>query len=128
MELCLLSIIRAALAEDGGVLQMDSRTWSVEGVAGVDGEGEEWSPRELFDVARCCANLEEATRSAWDCERLNWTWLGRNFVVIVEDGGTEGVLGTGRTWFASGISFVRIWLFDGLTSDSWVALFERLDV
>ncbi len=94
-EWCLLIIIKAVVPEEGGVLTTVGIMWSLEAVAvGVDGGAPTVS--ELFEAVRCCVCLEEATRSAWDWERPNWTLLGRNFDNIVDDGGTDGIFNVWR--------------------------------
>jgi hypothetical protein len=57
-EWCLLIIIKAVVAEEGGLLLIVGVRLSLED-AGVDEEGEPSTPSELFDVVRCCDNLEE---------------------------------------------------------------------
>ncbi len=56
---CLLIIVKAVVAEEGGVLLTPGAKWSLEGVAEVDEEDKTLVPSELFDVVRCCDNLEE---------------------------------------------------------------------
>ncbi len=94
-------IVKAVVAEEGGVLLTPSAKWSLEGVAEVDGEDKTLVPSELFDVVRCCDNLEEYGRSAWDWERPNWTLFGRNFDKIVDDEGTDGAFDVWRIWLES---------------------------
>lgn len=112
-EWCLLIIIKAVVAEEGGVLLPFGWIWLLEDVVGLFKEEEAPTPTELFDVVRC---FEEAVKSAWDWDRPNGILFDLNFDTIVEDDGTEGVF---NVW--------RIWL-ESFKSDSYVALFERLGV
>jgi len=100
-EWCLLIIIKAVVAEEGGVLLLVGVIWSLEDVIGVDEEGEAPTPSELFDIIRCWVGLEEESRSACDWERPNPMVLDRNFDNIVDDGGTDGVFDVWRIWLES---------------------------
>ncbi len=100
-EWCLLIIIKAVVAEEGGVLLVVGIIWSLEDVVEVDWEWEAPTPNELFDIVRCCVCLEETSRSAWDWERPNWTLFGRNFDNIDDDGGTDGVFDVWWIWLES---------------------------
>ncbi len=100
-EWFLLIIIKAVVAEEGGVLLTVGVIWSLDDVVGVDEEGEAPTPSELFDIIRCWVGLEEESRSAWDWERPNPTLLDRNFDNIVDDGGTDGVFVVWRIWLES---------------------------
>lgn len=100
-EWCLLIIIKAVVAEEGGVLLLFAGIWLLEDDVGVDGEGKAPAARELFDIVRCCDNLEDESRSAWDWERPNWTLFDRNADMTFDDGGTDGVLDVWRIWLES---------------------------